>query len=169
MKPIHQKRDGSSVRQRLQESAKAHRQERHQKFMDAKLGRNRQQDQVSLSGTNSEPVNDIWAQAAKTLGMTAQSDGQGGVIFSDAQQEMSVKRDADGVLRWDFPTPSSTPPQDGDLQLVKDQDGVSRWILPGETAPPSSAPPSDMWKQVGEQLGMSVEDNGQGGFIFRDK
>lgn len=60
------------------------------------------------------------------------------------------------------------------MQLLPDENGVLRWILPGEQAPtgpatPASPASNDLWKQAGEMLGMSVESNGNGGYIFKDR
>lgn len=169
-----QKRDGSSVYQRLKADAKARRTERHQQFMDRKLGRNREDSVVSAE--QPDPSLKLWSDVANQLGMQAESDGQGGVRFADGDQQMELKRDSDGILRWQFPEAEAPaqPESNGEMQLVEDKDGILRWVFPGEKVPegastPSNGPNADLWKQVGEQLGMSVEENGRGGLVFRDR
>jgi hypothetical protein len=177
MSRIHQKRDGSSVYKRLKADAKESRTQKHQEWMDRKLGRNRQtSDAYASSPAAADPAAQMWAEAAKTLGMTAQSDGQGGVVFSDPADSnpLHLKVDDDGIYRWQYPQePAPQPAAEGDMQLLPDEHGVLRWILPGEQAPagPATSSPGsdDLWKQAGEMLGMTVESNGSGGYIFKDR
>lgn len=178
MSRIHQKRDGSSVYQRLKADSKEKRTQKHQEWMDRKLGRNREtSDGYASRSASPDPAAQMWAEAAKTLGMTAQPDGQGGMIFCDPTDSnpMHLKVDDDGIYRWQVPQePAPQAAAEGEMQLLPDENGVLRWILPGEQAPtgpatPASPASNDLWKQAGEMLGMSVESNGNGGYIFKDR
>lgn len=166
---IHQKRDGSTVMQRLKESRREQQNERHRQFMDRKMGRDRVE-----TAPAPDPTAGMWAQVAQQLGMTAQPDGQGGTVMVDPKDgsTLHLQRDSDGALHWDLPSPPAPEPgaAEPEMQLVRDESGTLRWVFPGEEAPPNTQPVhNDLWKQVGEQLGMEVKDNGQGGFLFRDK
>ncbi len=163
------KRDGSTVLPRLKAEAKEKSLQRHREFLDRKMGRT---DSVSL-GEGQDASSKMWAEAAKKLGMEAKSDGQGGMVFSEpnGEQTMLLKSDKEGVLRWDFSETPAVPAESGDPKLVKDKDGVLRWVLPGEEAPAGAGTPvaTDMWKQAGEALGMTVSTDPKGGLIFREK
>lgn len=180
-----QKRDGSSVYSRLKADLKEKRTERHREWMDRKLGR---EPQVHTDTLSSAPAHDsgakLWADAAALLGMKTESDGQGGYVFSepgaDGDNPVQLKQDEDGILRWELPqaeapvAPIPTPNTVSEVQLITLADGTVRWLLPGEEMPPATElsnlpePASDLWKQAGEMLGMNVESNGQGGYLFRD-
>jgi len=119
------------------------------------LGRNGEDSVVSAE--QPDPSLKLWSDVATRLGMQAESNGQGGVHFSDGEQQMELKRDSEGILRWQFPEAPAQPESNGEMQRVEDKDGILRWVFPGEKVPegassPSNGPHGDLWKQVGEQL-----------------
>ena len=176
---VGQKRDGSTVYARLKESAKEHRTARHQEFMDRKLGHT-PQDQVSTSNSSSGSSK-LWSDVARSLenfdaaleSTPPPAPSASQQLWADVAQRLEepAASEAQGAAP---PAPAGPAPQIcTETQLVRGEDGLLHWVFPGEPLPAqasSQAPlATDLWKQVGESLGMSVESNPQGALVFSDK